>query len=304
MEAAWKPASIGSTGALGQQVRKNPKDNVRQEGVLAELGDEKRITGVKQAVVVTTSDDVRSARDYAFRSKRAPSLPHRANKRENIATAHTPSESFSTSIGISNCADRFYHRGGHKLQQIISSSRTAGNHRLNAGALTRVMRAGALTRVMRAGVLTRVMRAVLSGDRQAILVTPTSEDIKAVQGLKRLATRVEPNHVLPFAHLAHPIAPTNARTPTTASEPRKTGAYSPALQYAKAWAQVAQTGVASKECSPSSQVQDAPKKGKQSRSRQQTRAPRRRARSSAALTNLTKSRWSHCHVNRTTVQPH
>ena len=41
-----------------------------------------------------------------------------------------------------------------------------------------------------AGRLARVMRSVLTGHRQAIMVTPTNEDIKAAQGYQRLAITV------------------------------------------------------------------------------------------------------------------
>ena len=40
------------------------------------------------------------------------------------------------------------------------------------------------------------MRLVLSGDRQAIFVTPTNGDIRAVQVLQQLAARVERDHTL------------------------------------------------------------------------------------------------------------
>ena len=46
----------------------------------------------------------------------------------------------------------------------------------------------------RARILARVMRAVLSGDRQAIAVTPTDEDITAAQALLELAGRTDHNH--------------------------------------------------------------------------------------------------------------
>ena len=46
------------------------------------------------------------------------------------------------------------------------------------------------------GTHAKVMRAVLSGKRQAITITPTSEDIKAAQALLQIAARLEHECIL------------------------------------------------------------------------------------------------------------
>ena len=61
-----------------------------------------------------------------------------------------------------------FHLVGSKLNCIIKSSLSI-SHGISPGALT------------------RVIRAVHTGDRQAIMVTPTKKDIEAAQGLQRLA---------------------------------------------------------------------------------------------------------------------
>ena len=68
------------------------------------------------------------------------------------------------------------------MEQIVSSSSFTRDHQSSAR------------------VLARVMRAVLSGDRQEIVITPTNEDVRAAQALLQLAARVESDRTLQGKH--------------------------------------------------------------------------------------------------------
>ena len=69
-----------------------------------------------------------------------------------------------------------------------------------------------------ARILARVMRAVLSGDKQAIAVKPTEEDIRAAQALLQLAARVDPKHGFQGRRAPSLILSTD-KSPTTAPYP-------------------------------------------------------------------------------------
>ena len=67
---------------------------------------------------------------------------------------------------IASHVAQFYHQGGHNLERMVISSLLTISHKISAGTLA------------------WIMRALLTEDRQAILVAPAREDIKAAQGLQ------------------------------------------------------------------------------------------------------------------------
>ena len=83
------------------------------------------------------------------------------------------------------------HQGGCTLEQIVSSS-----------SLTRYQQSSER-------VLARVMRVVLSGDMQAIIITPSKQDLRAAQALLQVAARVERNNTLKSRLASSLISSTN-----------------------------------------------------------------------------------------------